>query len=67
MESVEQFLARGGAIKSVESGEQKITKDCVCGCKGRYAYHAQNAAFADQLMRDAENERGNYSAFWGQS
>lgn len=68
MESVEQFLARGGAIKSVESGERTITRDCFCGCRGRMSVHAKNAAaYTDRSMRDAENQVGHYSAYWGQS
>lgn len=67
METVEQFLARGGKVETVAADARTITRDCFCGCRGRYSVHQENAAaYTDKRMRDRENQVGCYSAYWGQ-
>lgn len=67
METVEQFLARGGKGETVAADARTITRDCFCGCRGRYSVHQENAAaYTDRRMRDAESQKGYYHPYWGQ-
>jgi hypothetical protein len=55
-ESVEAFLARGGKIQQVAAETS--------GYKQRQA-QLEAERFTDASMRDAENRKGCYSAYWG--
>jgi hypothetical protein len=47
METVEEFLARGGKVNSIPAGEKKAKefnpdwlRGCKCGCRGNYTDHS---------------------------
>ena len=42
METVEDFLARGGKIQVIPTGHGAMSfelANCQCGCKGNYVHH----------------------------
>jgi hypothetical protein len=53
METVEEFLARGGKVVEVKEDERSNSKD-------------SEKDFCDKQMRASENQRGSYSSYWGQ-
>ena len=47
METIEQYLARGGKIQHIEYGHSaykpEFLKNCRCGCKGEWTDHRMRA------------------------
>lgn len=73
METVEQFLARGGKIQTIESNVSAIKKDCECGCKGNPSAHAwkttvgiDDSDYTNMRMHRAENQVDVHNAYYDQ-
>lgn len=69
METVEQFLARGGKVQVIPEGvtvlDKKLLK-CACGCNGIRAKHEAllDKDYTEYMMRKAENETQKRSAYY---
>lgn len=62
METVEEFLARGGKIQQLpQTAEQTIRQ-----LEQKVEAKRLADKLAEKNMRDAENRKGCYSAYWGE-